>query len=176
MVHMRATFITSMLGISLLGLSCAATAATVDLTQSPGTAPTLNPSDVGLIVPLLPETTSFTDDWFFTLSLAGGVDAAVISINLVVGPGLDYSYSSLSASLFDYTTSTPVPGTGGGTSFTASLVSGDIYEVIVQGTPNGSLGGLYSGAVDVVPLPAAAWLLLSGLAGMGLLARRRLAD
>jgi hypothetical protein len=38
---------------------------------------------------------------------------------------------------------------------------------------NGSIGGAYSGFVSAVPLPAAAWLPLSGLAGVGAVARRR---
>ncbi len=64
-----------------------------------------------------------------------------------------------------------------GTSFTRSSLSNDNYDLQVSGDATGSLGGIYASAVAVtatVPLPAAAWLLLSGLAGTGAMARRRL--
>jgi hypothetical protein len=50
-----------------------------------------------------------------------------------------------------------------------------MYELIITGTTTGVSGGAYAGVVAAspVPLPAAAWLLLSGLVGVGAMARRR---
>jgi len=51
------------------------------------------------------------------------------------------------------------------------------YVLELRGNVTGSSGGAYSGTVHLgaptVPLPAAAWLLLSGLAGFTGIARRR---
>jgi hypothetical protein len=41
---------------------------------------------------------------------------------------------------------------------------------------NSSVGGAFYSTPAPVPLPAAAWLLLSGLAGLGFVARRRQAE
>jgi len=50
-----------------------------------------------------------------------------------------------------------------------------MYDLVITGTATGILGGQYVGTVaaSAVPLPAAAWLLLSGLVGIGAMARRR---
>jgi hypothetical protein len=52
------------------------------------------------------------------------------------------------------------------------LASVGTYYIEVQGTGL-SQSANYSGIGQIVPLPAAAWLLLSGVAGLGALARRR---
>jgi hypothetical protein len=45
----------------------------------------------------------------------------------------------------------------------------------VAGIASGTSGGSYIGSVDLqpVPLPAAIWLMLSGLGGLGALVRKR---
>lgn len=45
------------------------------------------------------------------------------------------------------------------------------FEIIGKALANKSAN--YSGIAEIVPLPAAAWLLLSGVAGLGAMARRR---
>jgi hypothetical protein len=69
------------------------------------------------------------------------------------GPGLNGSYSVI-----------PTTSLGAGT-----------YVLEVRGNVTGGNGGSYSGTLNLapIPLPAAAWLLLSGLAALGSLARRR---
>ena len=49
------------------------------------------------------------------------------------------------------------------------------YVLDVAGTASGSSGGLYVGSLNLqpVPLPATAWFMLSGLGGLGFMARRR---
>jgi hypothetical protein len=49
------------------------------------------------------------------------------------------------------------------------------YVLDIAATATGSQGGLYVGALNLqpVPLPAAVWFMLSGLAGLGMRARRR---
>jgi hypothetical protein len=52
---------------------------------------------------------------------------------------------------------------------------GNYYDLVMTGTVTGTVGGGYGGTISVtaVPVPAAAWLLLSGLVGVGAMARRR---
>jgi hypothetical protein len=56
---------------------------------------------------------------------------------------------------------------------------GSVYAGFLAGNPNTGAGILYSEfdsgtfTVTPVPLPAAAWLLVSGIGGLGALARRR---
>jgi hypothetical protein len=60
-----------------------------------------------------------------------------------------------------------------------SLAGGDNYKLVVFGDATAPLGGIFAGAVHVssaVPIPAAAWLLLSGLVGVGTMARRRTSE
>ena len=59
-----------------------------------------------------------------------------------------------------------------------SLVAGSIYTYVVTGFSNIDFGAHSTtiggpGTASAVPLPAAAWLLLSGLGAMGALSRRR---
>ncbi len=53
----------------------------------------------------------------------------------------------------------------------AGITSGTTLEITMSGEPAGLFQSSYSGSVAVVPIPAAAWLLGSGL--MGLVALRR---
>jgi hypothetical protein len=161
-----------MLGIALLAFAGAASATTVDLSASP-TGPSLNPGDQGL-VPTTSVQGSFTDNWYFSLSQTSNVGLAITSINLSIAPGLNTSISNLVAELVDNSTGNTVV-VNGATSYSGLSLANGNYDLIISGNADGTLGGIYAGAVAVqaVPLPAAAWLLLSGLASMGALARRR---
>ncbi len=69
--------------------------------------------------------------------------------------------------------------TGVSTALVAAYFTGlqtdGTYVLDVAGTASGSSGGLYVGSLNLqpVPLPATAWFMLSGLGGLGFMARRR---
>jgi hypothetical protein len=161
----RLQWLLAMMMLSALGT---ASAAVYPLTETP-TGPDLSPGDTGLFEAAVTPGT-FSNDWYFSLASPSTVNGAVVNVNLstllnITGLALELVY--------DY----GLPGmktySGLGDSFTLTSLSSGPYELIVSGDATGSAGGVYAGAVTTVPLPAAAWLLLSGLAGLGVLARRR---
>jgi hypothetical protein len=152
----------SILGIVALGAVGAAHAAIVTLPHSP-TGPSLHIGDTGIVPVTLKSSGSFTDNFYFSL-------ASTSSLKVALG-GL--GFSTLVGELYDDTTHKVVDS---GLSFTLpSLTGGNDYDLIVKG--KSPLGGIFAGVVHVspaaVPIPAAAWLLLSGLVGVGAVARRR---
>jgi hypothetical protein len=170
---MKANLLTSMVGIVLLGAAAATNAAVVTLTTtSPGN--TLNINDTGVIpLTFVPSSSTFSTDWFFTLSASSGLGGAVASFNF--DDPSKYGINSLTGTLYsDSAPSTPIAT---GANFEVSSLANGGYFVDVMGNTTGEpSGGYYSGTIGVVapvPLPAAAWLLLSGLAGVGAMARRR---
>jgi hypothetical protein len=169
MNRMNNILVKSLLGIALLGAVGVASAATL---SSIPTGPSLSPGDVGTVSASVTPG-SFSNDWYFSLASASTVGAVVTNIALTIAPGVNFAISGLSATLFDTTTSTTYAS--GSTSYSGLSLPGDNFKLEVTGTGTGTVGGLYQATVGVaaVPLPAAAWLLLSGLAGMGLIARRR---
>lgn len=135
----------------------------------------------------------FYDDYVFTI---GGASANVLtsSINLGSFLGLD----NFQVRLYELDGNTPLPRFGtpaGGTLIQAwstplnyspgmtgllSVISehtldAGSYVLEVRGNVSGLAGGSYSGVMNLapVPLPAAVWLLLSGLSGLFAFARRR---
>jgi hypothetical protein len=134
----------------------------------------------------------FYDNYIFSI---GGATANSLtsSINLGVFLGLD----SFQVRLYELGTNPTLPVLGspaGGTlieswsmpiSFSPGMtgllsvipehvLNSGTYVLEVRGNVSGLAGGSYSGVLNLapVPLPAAAWLLLSGLGGLGLLRRR----
>lgn len=165
---------------ALLVGGVSAEAATVPLTNGSGPGPTLAVGDVGSFgntVSLGPTLDDVTDKWYFSLPTASGVGSSVASIVLDFLPlsGPEYNFSSLSFSLHAADESWTSSLTSAGSSLVLTSLAAGTYYVDVVGDANGSLGGAYSGivAVSAVPLPAAAWLMLSGLLGLGAVARRR---
>lgn len=150
-----------------------ARAATVDpLTNSAITAPALGPGDTGLIPITAVSPGSLVDqDWFFSLTSPSKLKGDVISFNFD-----SFHIKDLMVELLD-TATDKMYDLGAGKFSLASLPAGP-YELILTGDATGSSGGIYAGAfhLTAVPLPAAAWLLLSGLVGLGAIARRRTVD
>lgn len=117
-----------------------------------------------------PATTSFSDQVIF--SFGSGVTSANVSAfdYEILGPGLE----NITASLYDISGSTLfATGTVNGyspstTPLTFNIGSSDIgnvFKLIVEGDVGA--GGLYSVNISAVPLPAAAWLFISGLLAVG---------
>ena len=166
----------AILGSIFAAVALAATGvanATVYSLTSTAPGQTLNVGDIGTVADqsLAPHS-SFTDDFFFTLG--SGAPAAAVA-GLVFDSG-STAIDNLTATLIDLTH----PGTYGGTGPTfvvPSLAALDQFKLEITGsTPGGA--GQFQGFVLVapaspVPLPAAAWLLLSGLVGVGAMSRRR---
>jgi hypothetical protein len=135
------------------------------------------------------QSEGFYDDFLFTVT--GGIaDSVTTDINL----GNLLKIDNLQVALFNYTSGQAVPvgsqpiatgwsqsfNTGSGTTVndvalpTTTLSPGS-YALEVVGTVTGSLGGSYSGTLNLapVPLPAACPLLLSALGGLGFWSRKR---
>jgi hypothetical protein len=167
----------SMLVIAAMGIAGSAYATSLTLDNPPGLV--LSPGDTVGISNFLPYnligSNSFTDNWDFQLASTSGVGDAIF--NLVATP--QSNISGLTANLYAVTGGVLGPVLATGTNFSlpslAVLPSGDYYDLVMKGTVTGSVGGGHGGTLSVaspVP-PAAAWLLLSGLAGVGAMARRR---
>jgi hypothetical protein len=131
-----------------------------------------------------PNGYGFYDDYEF--SIAGATaDSLTATINL----GGVFNISNLDARIYNVAGLSSLPqlgavageidGTTSGDEVTigSAMLNPGTYVLEIQGNATGSLGGTYTGvlqlATAVVPLPPAWTLLLSGAAGLGLLRRRR---
>jgi hypothetical protein len=131
-----------------------------------------------------PNGYGFYDDYEF--SIAGGTaDSLTATINL----GGVYNISNLDARIYSVAGLTTLPQLGAVAGEIDGTTSGEIvtigsallnpgtYVLEIQGNATGALGGTYSGVLQMsaaaVPLPAAWTFLLSGVAGLGLLRRKR---
>lgn len=141
--------------------------------------------DLGEISPPV----SFYDGYQFTVTSALA-NSATITIDLGSLLGID----NLSARIFQAEGNTPPTlrtptdgslierwstpvGEGEGESVILSnvVLNPGTYVLQIRGLVIGELGGSYSGVLNLtpVPLPAAAWLLLSGLGAIRVISRRR---
>jgi len=155
--------------LALIACSGAAHALTIPLTNT-GPGPTLYgaTADVGTFGQTIPPGNAlFINAWDFTL----GDPTATVNVTVTDSNVASDSYYLLYQGL-TLISSFPVK-TSTGVDDTFSLTGGS-YELLIGGIP--ANGATYSGTVSVlpatVPLPSAAWLLLSGAAGILALARR----
>jgi hypothetical protein len=141
---------------------------------------------------------SFQDSYVFQVSGSAAGDVLTASLSL---PGA-FSLSNVQFRLYEITAGSTSPVVVGSLSGNPSVVSvlspwqgksgvdnaaitasfsgldpAGTYVLDIAGTATGSQGGLYVGALNLqpVPLPAAVWFMLSGIGGLGLTARRRIA-
>jgi hypothetical protein len=131
----------------------------------------------GTVVPAGP----FTDYYTFSLPANSGSDYSVLNFPLSI-PSVG-TFNTVFTSLTLVSNPDGVLFNSDDVTLQSSVSSvswgagavGNMY-LVVSGTANGTLGGLYSGAIavapEVVPVPAAIWLLGSGLAGIAVFRRR----
>lgn len=134
----------------------------------------------------------FQDSYEFTVSTTASGDTLLASLGL----GTLFDISNLQFRLYQVPAPNTQPIVGGlpsgstsvtvwqglapgQNSMTASFsgIQSGTYILDVAGIASGTGGGSYVGSVDLepVPLPAALWLMLSGLGGLGALIRKRAA-
>jgi hypothetical protein len=173
---MNTKLLKSMLVIAVMGIATSAHASNVVLADN-ALPVDLNPGETATFsdpFSTLPLKGAFTDNWNFDLTgttLAGKVK----KFDLTLASLKDLHIKNFMVNLY---TSTSAGGPGSlyftGKSFSFPSLPSGYYDLQVTGNANGKQGGSYSGTlVSAVPLPAAAWLLLSGLVGVGAMARRR---
>jgi hypothetical protein len=175
---MNTKLLKSMLVIAAMGIAGSAHASYTYLNTTSG-APNLNPGDFADFL-AAPAIGSFQDVFTFNLLPgSGGAAAAGLTLN---GGAYDISGIIVAIEAATNIAGFGVPsgislGSGvNGVTFTVSPLVAGLYDMVITGVADGSSGGHYLGSVTdvaVVPLPAAAWLLLSGLVGVGAMARRR---
>jgi hypothetical protein len=142
-------------------------------------------------------TYAFEDVYEFSLTAPAAGDALTTSLYLQPSTQLPsvFNIDNLQFRLFEVSSSSTPPSLGvpagstpvtawkgiagndNGATISASFnnVSSGTYFLQVAGTADGTAGGTYVGQLNLspVPIPAALPLLLSGVLGVGLLARRR---
>jgi hypothetical protein len=159
-----------------------ATSSAVTITPSGGSAEAIGFMDSFIIA--VPTSTS--NAFAFSLSLNSHSGLSNLSVRLyqygsgtypgltAVNPNIVYT-GSPGPNVVDPWSANTVAGATDQTSLpTVPLAAGE-YVLQIAGLSNGSAGGIYNGQITVapVPLPAPALLLLSGIAGLGVIARRR---
>jgi hypothetical protein len=173
---MNTKLLKSMLVIAAMGIAGSAHASYTYL-NTVSAAPKLNVGDFADFS-ASPAIGSFSDVFTFDLLTASGASAVGVTLN-----GGVYDISGLNVALYAATSNGFVGVPSGaslgsaanGVTFIVSPLVAGLYDLVFTGVADGSNGGHFLGsvtAVAAVPLPAAAWLLLSGLVGVGAMARR----
>jgi hypothetical protein len=163
--------------VSMGAGSVASAFVAVPLSTNPLLPTSLNLTEIGTFgVASIDPTSGFFYDYYFNLTYgavsSSGSVGPVSSLPPFQVDGLTLSFFDLSA---DPGRLTPLGTSGSGPTFTTSALpnSSVLYNLRVTGSvPTGKVGS-FSGLYQALPIPAAAWLLLSGVAGLGAMARRR---
>jgi hypothetical protein len=169
-MHINTKLLKSMLAFAVIGIASGAHASIVlvngasPVLLSPGETATFSSFPSG----------KFDDN--FTFDLTGtGASGRVKKFDLELGSLSYYHIKNFVVSLWTANSSgTPEAFYSSAKNFNLPSLPSGFYDLVVTGNANGNQGGFFSGiVVAAVPLPAAAWLLLSGLVGVGAMARRR---
>jgi hypothetical protein len=165
---MNTKLLRSILAICVMGIATSAHASIV-LGSSPQP---LAPGETGTFSNL--PVGVFDENYSFDLTGTGASGKAE-KFDLKLGSLSYYHIKDFVVSLWTANSSgTPLTEISVGKNFNLPSLPSGYYDIVVTGDANGKLGGAYHGiVVAAVPLPAAAWLLLSGLVGVGVMARRR---
>lgn len=120
---------------------------------------------------------SFSDIWNFTISSTSYGAASATNHQLTFGPVQVLNISGLNMNIYYEEGSTPLSSSGSGVSvFNTNVLPGS-YQAVITGTSTGISGGAYIMSMAAipapVPVPAAAWLLGSGLIGLVAVGRRK---
>jgi hypothetical protein len=119
---------------------------------------------------------TFSDIYNFTISSTSSGAASATNHQLTFGPSKILDIAGLNMSII-YEGTTLLSNSGSGVSvFSANVLPGS-YRAIVTGTSTGTSGGAYMMSMiatpAAVPVPAAVWLLGSGLIGLVAVGRRK---
>jgi hypothetical protein len=119
---------------------------------------------------------NFSDTYNFTISSQSYGAASATNHQLTFGPFQILDIAGLNMNIY-YEGSTLLSSSGSGVSvFNTNVLPGS-YHAVITGTSTGLSGGAYMMSMVAtpapVPVPAAAWLLGSGLIGLVAVARRK---
>ena len=119
------------------------------------------------------ESGAFSDTYNFTIATLSDAAASVTNHTLYYGPLTILNIPDLSMSIYDAGNNLLDTVASGGSSY--GLAPAGNYHAVVSGTTTGLSGGAYmiSMTASPVPVPAAVWLLGSGLLGLVGVARRK---
>lgn len=118
---------------------------------------------------------SFSDTYNFTIGALSDAAASATNHQLTWGPFQILDITNFNMSIYN-SANTLLSSSGSGVSV-FSVVAADSYHAVVSGTSTGVSGGAYVVSMmatpQPVPVPAAVWLLGSGLIGLVGVARRK---
>jgi hypothetical protein len=119
----------------------------------------------------------FNDTYNFTLSTLSNTSAAVTNHKLTFGTKKIQDIVGIKMDIFNSDYSILLSSSGDNVSVDGTNVAAGSYHAVITGFGSGTKGGAYQMSIyaepTAVPVPAAAWLLGSGLIGLVAVARRK---